>query len=133
MSPAQVPKDKKPRKPRKDSFYNAAERAVLDQFRDVYRREASAKLCGVMFREVILVTMFNFWMDDGKIPMLKKDQETCGKVHTALCSQYTLAMRNIPVAWSVDCQQLAYIGVAKARADSHSLNHLYRGRFGHTC
>ena len=98
---------------------------MLDQFKDEYRRKPSATLWGVMFREVILIEMFNFWTDDGKIPITKEEQDTRGKVCKSLYSKCQQSMRNTLVFWPLDCKQLADTRSGEAHTDLDTANDLH--------
>jgi hypothetical protein len=56
------------RRPRRDCRYSAEEMKVLNQHKHTYRSQPTRELRGEIFRNRILVDMFNYWQSKGLEP-----------------------------------------------------------------
>jgi hypothetical protein len=72
------------RKPRKDSLYSVEEMNILKQHKLEYRSQPTRELRGQIFRNKILVDIFNFWESRGLIGPDETDTQNRIKVMVTL-------------------------------------------------
>jgi hypothetical protein len=70
------------RQPRKGCSYTPDERKVLNIYKEEYRIQTTSKCRGNIFRTKILPAIFNYWTDDGAVPITRDEEanrvEVCG-------------------------------------------------------
>ena len=70
----------KTRKPRKQSDYTLEERAVLAKYKDEYRKKANIDERDALFRNHLLVDMFNYWYGKGTISADISEEDTAERI-----------------------------------------------------
>ena len=78
--PTIIPTEKKVRKPRRDCKYTLNERAIIAIYKDKYQSETTSAGRGHIFRSNILLAIFNYWTETGKINDIRQDIESEAKV-----------------------------------------------------
>lgn len=105
---------KKTRKPRRQSEYTVEERAVLGKYKDEYRRMSNVEERDALFRNHILVDMFNYWYGKGIVCGDISEEDTAVRIKVSqmfVSNNMIINVALLPVLeiGSMDLEQLAEV------------------------
>jgi hypothetical protein len=71
----------KSRQPRKDALYTRQEMQIIGKYKEEYRQLTTRELRANLFKTKILVDLYNYWLQIGKVPENESESTARMKVN----------------------------------------------------